>query len=31
VANGIALYPTILPALQTWADKYGVAPPRPSS
>jgi L-lactate dehydrogenase len=31
VANGVALYPAILPALQTWADKYGVAPPRPSS
>jgi LDH2 family malate/lactate/ureidoglycolate dehydrogenase len=31
VANGVALYPAILPALQTWADKYGVAPPRPST
>ena len=28
MANGVALYPAILPTLQTWADKYGVAPPQ---
>lgn len=27
VANGVALYPAILPALQPWADKYDVALP----
>jgi L-lactate dehydrogenase len=26
-ANGVALYPTILPALLPWAEKLGVAPP----
>jgi L-lactate dehydrogenase len=30
IAEGVALYPTILPALQVWADKYGIAPPRQS-
>jgi L-lactate dehydrogenase len=27
LANGVALYPTILPALAPWAEKYGVALP----
>ena len=31
VANGVALYPAILPALEPWAQKYGVAPPLPSN
>jgi L-lactate dehydrogenase len=26
-AEGIALYPTIMPALAPWADKFGIAPP----
>jgi hypothetical protein len=26
-ANGVALYRTIMPALQPWADKLGVAMP----
>ena len=26
-ANGVALYPTIMPALAVWAQKYGVAVP----
>ncbi|HEX8012660.1 MAG TPA: Ldh family oxidoreductase [Casimicrobiaceae bacterium] len=29
LAHGVALYPTILPALAPWAQKYGVALPRP--
>ncbi|HKW80376.1 MAG TPA: Ldh family oxidoreductase [Casimicrobiaceae bacterium] len=29
VARGIALYPTILPALRPWADRYSVALPSP--
>ena len=29
LAEGVALYPTILPALLPWAQKYGVAPPAP--
>jgi L-lactate dehydrogenase len=29
LARGVALYPTILPALAPWSQKYGVAPPRP--
>ena len=28
-ANGVALYPTILPALEPWARKYDVRPPSP--
>ena len=28
--HGVALYPTILPALATWAEKYAVAPPAPA-
>ena len=28
-ANGIALYPTIMPALEPWATKLGIAPPPP--
>ena len=31
LAQGVALYPTILPALLPWAQKYGVAPPEPAS
>jgi LDH2 family malate/lactate/ureidoglycolate dehydrogenase len=31
VTKGVALYPTILPALRTWADKYRVALPRQSN
>jgi L-lactate dehydrogenase len=31
IAGGVALYPSILPLLQPWADKYGVALPLPSS
>ena len=27
LAHGVALYPTIMPALQTWADKFGVTAP----
>ena len=27
MANGVALYPSILPALTTWAEKFGVAVP----
>ena len=27
LANGVDLYPTILPSLQPWAEKLGVAPP----
>jgi L-lactate dehydrogenase len=26
-ANGVALYPTIMPALLPWAEKLGIAPP----
>lgn len=29
LALGVALYPTILPALAPWAQKHGIAPPRP--
>ena len=29
--RGVALYPTILPALKPWAEKYGVAAPAPVS
>jgi L-lactate dehydrogenase len=29
IAEGVALYPAILPALQSWADKYGVTLPPP--
>jgi len=29
-ANGVALYPTIMPALVPWAEKLGVAMPKPS-
>ena len=29
IANGVALYPTIMPALEPWAEKFGVAPPSP--
>jgi hypothetical protein len=28
-ANGVALYPTILPAIQPWAEKLGVPQPGP--
>ncbi len=28
-ANGVALYPKIMPALEPWAEKFGVALPRP--
>jgi LDH2 family malate/lactate/ureidoglycolate dehydrogenase len=28
LADGVALYPGIMPELQKWADKLGVAPPR---
>jgi L-lactate dehydrogenase len=28
-ARGVRLYPSILPALEPWADKLGVAPPQP--
>ena len=28
-AAGVALYPTIMPAIAPWADKLGVAPPAP--
>lgn len=28
-ANGVALFPTIMPALAPWAEKLGVAPPAP--
>jgi L-lactate dehydrogenase len=28
--NGVALYPTIMPALVPWAEKLGVAVPKPS-
>lgn len=31
LARGVALYPTILPALIPWAQKYGVAVPVPTS
>jgi L-lactate dehydrogenase len=31
IAGGVELYPAILPLLQPWADKYGVALPLPSS
>jgi len=31
LARGVALYPTILPALLPWAQKYGVTPPAPTS
>ena len=27
LANGVALYPTVLPTLQSWAEKYGVPMP----
>jgi LDH2 family malate/lactate/ureidoglycolate dehydrogenase len=30
-ANGVALYPTIMPALLPWAEKLGVAPPIPAT
>jgi L-lactate dehydrogenase len=30
-ANGVALYPTIMPALVPWAQKLGVPPPAPAS
>jgi L-lactate dehydrogenase len=26
-ANGVALYPTIMPALGVWAQKYGMSVP----
>jgi LDH2 family malate/lactate/ureidoglycolate dehydrogenase len=29
LANGVALYPTIMPSLAPWAERYGVAPPAP--
>lgn len=29
LANGVALYPSILPALQSWSDKLAVAMPQP--
>jgi hypothetical protein len=29
-ANGVALYPTIMPALAPWAQKLGVTVPQPS-
>jgi len=28
---GVALYPTILPTLQPWAERYGIAMPKPLS
>ena len=28
--NGVALYPTIMPALVPWAEKLGVAVPKPN-
>lgn len=28
IAEGVALYPAIMPALQPWADRYGVASPK---
>jgi L-lactate dehydrogenase len=31
LAQGVALYPTILPALAAWAKKYGVAAPKASA
>ncbi len=31
LSQGVALYPTILPALLPWAQKYGVVPPAPAS
>ncbi len=31
LAHGVALYPTILPALAAWVEKYGVAAPAPVS
>ena len=31
LARGVALYPTILPALAPWAQKYGLAAPEPIS
>jgi LDH2 family malate/lactate/ureidoglycolate dehydrogenase len=31
LARGVALYPTILPALVPWAQRYGVVPPAPTS
>jgi L-lactate dehydrogenase len=30
LARGVALYPTILPALAPWAEKYAVTPPAPA-
>jgi hypothetical protein len=29
-SKGVALYPTIMPALAPWAEKLGVAIPKPS-
>jgi LDH2 family malate/lactate/ureidoglycolate dehydrogenase len=31
MANGVALYPAIMPALAPWAEKLGVAPPPPQT
>jgi L-lactate dehydrogenase len=28
LAHGVALYPTILPALAPWIERYGVAAPK---
>jgi L-lactate dehydrogenase len=30
-ANGVALHPTIMPALSPWSEKLGVAAPRARS
>jgi LDH2 family malate/lactate/ureidoglycolate dehydrogenase len=29
LASGVELYPSIMPGLKTWADKFGIAPPPP--
>jgi hypothetical protein len=29
MANGVALFPTIMPSLQPWAERLGVIAPRP--
>ena len=31
LAEGVALYPAIMPALEPFATKFGVTPPRPSA
>ncbi len=30
-SDGVALYPTIMPALSPWAEKLGVEAPRPNA